>query len=133
MAGIRIEIPFADECLSRPTLVRRVLIPTIVGFTTLCLLRFALSWAAADRYSEASGRRLTFGYVLLGELNDSRADAERLARLLGGRAALVNVIPYNPVAGMPWKEPARQAVERFLDVLTTAIRHWWATTSARGR
>lgn len=52
MAGIRIDIPFADECLSRPTLVRRVLIPTIVGFTTLCLLRFALSWAAADRYSE---------------------------------------------------------------------------------
>ena len=76
--------------------------------------------AAADRYWEASGRRLTFEYVLLGELNDSRADAERLARLLGGRAALVNVIPYNPVAGMPWKEPARQAVERFLDVLTTA-------------
>lgn len=76
--------------------------------------------AAADRYWEASGRRLTFEYVLLGEVNDSQADAERLTRLLGGRAALVNVIPYNPVAGMPWKEPARAAVERFLDVLTSA-------------
>jgi glycosyltransferase involved in cell wall biosynthesis len=75
---------------------------------------------AADRYWEASGRRLTFEYVLLGEVNDSQADAERLARLLGGRAALVNVIPYNPVAGMPWKEPSRQAVERFLDVLAAA-------------
>jgi 23S rRNA (adenine2503-C2)-methyltransferase len=75
---------------------------------------------AADRYWEASGRRLTFEYVLLGEVNDSQADADRLVRLLGGRAALVNVIPYNPVAGMPWKEPARQAVERFLDVLTGA-------------
>jgi 23S rRNA (adenine2503-C2)-methyltransferase len=53
-------------------------------------------------------------------VNDSQADAERLTRLLGGRAALVNVIPYNPVAGMPWKEPARQAVERFLDVLAAA-------------
>ena len=75
---------------------------------------------AADRYWEASGRRLTFEYVLLGEVNDSQADAERLARLLGGRASLVNVIPYNPVAGMPWKEPSRQAVERFLDVLAAA-------------
>jgi len=75
---------------------------------------------AADRYWEASGRRLTFEYVLLGELNDSPADADRLARRLGGRAALVNVIPYNPVAGMPWKEPARQALERFLAVLTNA-------------
>ena len=75
---------------------------------------------AADRYWEASGRRLTFEYVLLGELNDSQADADRLARLLGGRAALVNVIPYNPVAGMPWKEPSRQALERFLEVLTAA-------------
>jgi len=76
--------------------------------------------AAADRYWEASGRRLTFEYVLLGGVNDSPADAGRLAALLGGRAALVNVIPYNPVAGMPWKEPSRSAVEQFLGVLSAA-------------
>lgn len=76
--------------------------------------------AAADRYWEASGRRLTFEYVLLGGVNDSPAEAGRLAALLGRRAALVNVIPYNTVAGMPWKEPARRAVERFLAVLAEA-------------
>ncbi len=76
--------------------------------------------AAADRYWEASGRRLTFEYVLLGGVNDSRADAERLADLLAGRAALLNVIPYNPVAGMPWREPSRSAVEQFLGVLSAA-------------
>jgi len=73
--------------------------------------------AAADRYWEASGRRLTFEYVLLGGVNDSAADAERLVALLAGRAALVNVIPYNTVAGMPWKEPSRPSQERFLDIL----------------
>ena len=76
--------------------------------------------AAADRYWETSGRRLTFEYVLLGGVNDSPAHAADLARLMGHRAALVNVIPYNAVAGMPWKEPTQPARERFLDVLREA-------------
>jgi len=76
--------------------------------------------AAADRYWEASGRRLTFEYVLLGGVNDTRDDAGRLAELLGGRAALLNVIPYNRVAGMPWQEPSRRAVAEFLGVLERA-------------
>ena len=76
--------------------------------------------AAADRYWETSGRRLTFEYVLLGGVNDSPTHASDLARLMGHRAALVNVIPYNAVAGMPWKEPTQHARERFLDVLRDA-------------
>ena len=76
--------------------------------------------AAADRYWETSGRRLTFEYVLLGGVNDSPDDAAALARLLGRRAALVNVIPYNPVDGLPWKEPTAPARERFLGILRDA-------------
>ena len=76
--------------------------------------------AAADRYWEASGRRLTFEYVLLGRENDSPDHARRLVKLLGGRAALVNVIPYNAVAGMPWREPTPAARDAFLDVLRAA-------------
>ena len=76
--------------------------------------------AAADRYWEASGRRLTFEYVLLGGVNDGAEDARRLADLLGGRAALLNVLPYNAVAGMPWREPSAAARERFLEVLRAA-------------
>ncbi len=76
--------------------------------------------AAADHYWEVSGRRLTFEYVLLGSVNDSPEHAERLVRLLGGRAALVNVIPYNAVEGLPWREPTQGSRERFLDVLRDA-------------
>jgi 23S rRNA (adenine2503-C2)-methyltransferase len=72
---------------------------------------------AADRYWESSGRRLTFEYVLLGGVNDSPADARRLATLIGRRAALLNVIPYNTVAGMPWKEPTPERRERFVAIL----------------
>jgi len=73
--------------------------------------------AAADRYWETSGRRLTFEYVLLGGINDSPDDARRLARLIGRRAVLLNVIPYNTVAGKPWQEPTPERRERFLTVL----------------
>jgi len=76
--------------------------------------------AAADRYWEASGRRLTFEYVLLGGLNDSPAHARALVRLLGDRAALVNVIPYNSVAGLTYREPSPAAQATFLELLRKA-------------
>jgi 23S rRNA (adenine2503-C2)-methyltransferase len=76
--------------------------------------------AAADRYWETSGRRLTFEYVLLGNLNDSPDHARSLARFIGKRAALVNIIPYNTVDGLPWEEPTDISRERFLDVLRNA-------------
>jgi 23S rRNA (adenine2503-C2)-methyltransferase len=75
---------------------------------------------SADRYFAASGRRLTFEYVLLGGVNDSPEDAKRLAGRLRGRSALLNVIPYNPVAGLPYVTPSATAQQRFLDVLAHA-------------
>ena len=73
---------------------------------------------SADRYFEASGRRLTFEYVLLGEENDSQTCAEQLARLLRGRSAMLNVIPYNPVAGLRYRTPSGASISRFRDTLT---------------
>ncbi len=73
--------------------------------------------SAADRYFEVSGRRLTFEYVLLGGINDREEDARRLAKLLSGRGAMLNLIPYNPVAGLPYKTPEVTRVRRFVDIL----------------
>ncbi|MEX1223269.1 MAG: 23S rRNA (adenine(2503)-C(2))-methyltransferase RlmN, partial [Pirellulales bacterium] len=73
--------------------------------------------AAADRYFETSGRRLTFEYVLLAELNDRPEHAQQLAGLLRGRAAMLNVIPYNPVAGLPYSTPTATAQRQFLQIL----------------
>jgi 23S rRNA (adenine2503-C2)-methyltransferase len=69
--------------------------------------------AEADNYFEQSGRRLTFEYVLLAGLNDSPAHACELAELLGDRTALLNVIPYNPVAGLPYGTPSQAAQHAF--------------------
>ncbi len=73
--------------------------------------------AAADRYFEKSGRRLTFEYVLLAGINDQPEHAMELADLLGRRTALVNVIPYNPVGGLPYGTPSSSAINRFRDIL----------------
>ena len=84
--------------------------------------------AAADRYFEVSGRRLTYEYVLLGDINDQPEHARRLVALLRGRPALLNVIPYNPVAGLPYRTPATAALRRFREILeagglTIKFRH----------
>jgi len=43
-------------------------------------------------------RRITFEYVLLDGINDTKSDASRLVKLLKGVRAKVNLIPYNPPA-----------------------------------
>ena len=73
--------------------------------------------AAADHYFEVSGRKLTFEYVLLDELNDGEEHARQLARLLAGKTALLNVIPYNPVEGLPYRTPSANKVARFRKIL----------------
>jgi 23S rRNA (adenine2503-C2)-methyltransferase len=73
--------------------------------------------AEADYYFERSGRRLTFEYVLLAGLNDSPMHAKELAELLAGRTAIVNVIPYNPVSGLPYQTPSGAAQRSFQRVL----------------
>nr|WP_246146881.1 23S rRNA (adenine(2503)-C(2))-methyltransferase RlmN [Rubripirellula lacrimiformis] len=74
---------------------------------------------AADRYFDSCGRRLTFEYVLLGGVNDSDDEAKQLARLLRKRTAMLNVIPYNPVEGLPYVTPSKKAIDNFRKILET--------------
>jgi 23S rRNA (adenine2503-C2)-methyltransferase len=76
--------------------------------------------SAADHYFDVSSRRLTFEYVLLADVNDQPEHARQLAALLRGRAALLNVIPYNPVAGLPYRTPSPIAQGRFREILEQA-------------
>jgi 23S rRNA (adenine2503-C2)-methyltransferase len=73
--------------------------------------------AAADDYFARTGRRVTYEYVLLADVNDRPRHARQLAALLAGRPALVNVIPYNRVPGLPYRTPARAAAARFVQIL----------------
>jgi len=73
--------------------------------------------AAADAYFQQTGRRVTYEYVLLHGVNDRPADAQALAQLLARRRAHVNLIPYNPVAGLPFDRPDPKTVARFSAIL----------------
>ncbi len=73
--------------------------------------------SAADRYFEATGRRITFEYVLLAGINDTSDCALELVRLLRGRVSMLNVIPYNPVAGLPFRTPSGEAIHAFRNFL----------------
>jgi 23S rRNA (adenine2503-C2)-methyltransferase len=72
---------------------------------------------AADRYFDANGRRLTFEYVLLGGLNDAEEHSRQLVSILRHRNVMLNVIPYNPVEGLPYKTPSQQSIAKFREVL----------------
>lgn len=72
---------------------------------------------AADEYFRITGRRIMYEYVLLADLNDQPEHAQRLVARLRGRAALVNVIPYNPVRGLPYRTPRPRATARFVEIL----------------
>ncbi|MDZ7816074.1 MAG: 23S rRNA (adenine(2503)-C(2))-methyltransferase RlmN [Planctomycetota bacterium] len=72
---------------------------------------------AAERYHSETGRQVTFEYCLLGRLNDSPEDAEKLGEQLSGKGFAVNVIPYNPVSGRDYERPAAQSTEKFAQVL----------------
>jgi 23S rRNA (adenine2503-C2)-methyltransferase len=72
---------------------------------------------AADDYFERTGRRVTFEYVLLAEVNDRPRHARQLVALLRGRPALINVIPYNRVSGLPYRTPQPATTARFVEIL----------------
>jgi 23S rRNA (adenine2503-C2)-methyltransferase len=73
-------------------------------------------------------RRVTFEYVLLGGVNDSDADARRLAKLVRDFRCHVNVIPFNPHPHAPYRRPSEDRVESFVATLRDAGIQCWLRT-----
>lgn len=84
---------------------------------------------ASDFYFEKTGRQITYEYILLGGVNDRPEDATALVKLLRGRKAHVNLIPYNPVEELPWKGPTTQRVLAFRD----QVQHGGVSVTIRKR
>jgi 23S rRNA (adenine2503-C2)-methyltransferase len=72
---------------------------------------------AADGFGRRTGRRVSYEWVLLAGVNDTERDAGELGRLLRGRLAHVNLIPFNPVQDAPYQEPDASAVRRFAQLV----------------
>jgi 23S rRNA (adenine2503-C2)-methyltransferase len=85
--------------------------------------------AAADYFFAKTGRQVTYEYVLLHGLNDDISHARELARLLRGRKAHVNVIPFNDVSGLQYRRPSPEALETF----TSCLRQHGISVKVRKR
>ena len=72
---------------------------------------------ACRRFPLKKRSRITFEYVLLDDVNDSSEDARRLAKLLAGIKAKVNLIPLNAAPGIPFERPSDARVDAFARTL----------------
>jgi len=82
---------------------------------------------ACKKYPMPGRRLLTFEYILIDGVNSSRADAEKLARLLKDQRCKLNLIVFNEYPGSPFKSPSVKDVEAFQQILldrhfTTMLR-----------
>lgn len=72
---------------------------------------------AMDEYAKKTKRDITYEYTLLAGINDHPDHAFELAHLLHGKPCTVNLIPYNPVAGLKLQRPDKKAIKEFRSVL----------------
>ncbi len=75
---------------------------------------------ACREYVAATGRRITFEWALIRDVNDSEEEAGRLARLLRGLNCHVNVIPLNPTRGYTGEATTAERAEAFRNTLEKA-------------
>ncbi len=94
LAAARLPVGLAISLHAPDDAVRSALIPTARRWPISEIL------SAARHYRSETGRDVTYEYILLSGVNDTVDHARRLADLLHGERGSVNLIPYNPVAGL---------------------------------
>lgn len=76
--------------------------------------------AACREYSTIKRARVFFAWTLIGGVNDSREHAHKLAALLRGMDAHVNLIPLNPTEGFAGQAPREENVRTFQQIIQDA-------------
>jgi 23S rRNA (adenine2503-C2)-methyltransferase len=114
LAGEGLQLTLAVSLHAPVDALRRRLVPVTERYPIADLM------TACRHYLAATGRRLTFEYVLIDGVNDGRAEARALGRLLCGLRCHVNLIPLNPVPGIPLRRPAASRVRVFAGALRAA-------------
>lgn len=72
---------------------------------------------ACERYTEISGKRLSFEYAMIKGVNDSKDDAHRLAEISKRLGAHVNLIPLNHVAERKLEASEQTSINNFYSLL----------------
>ena len=72
---------------------------------------------AVKDYIDITKRRVTFEYILLDNINDTKEDAIELAHLVKGLNAYINLIPYNESSAIEFKRPKKDKILEFYDII----------------
>jgi 23S rRNA (adenine2503-C2)-methyltransferase len=113
LATFPIPVTLAVSLHAPEDALRRELIPWAAHTSIAEIL------AACGDYFEATGREITFEYLLLRGVNDRPHHARMLADLAGTLRCNINLIRYNLVPGLPFERPADADVHAFQEVLRT--------------
>jgi 23S rRNA (adenine2503-C2)-methyltransferase len=92
--------------------VRDVLVPINKRWNIATLLDALRAWP-----NLSNSERITFEYVMLDGVNDTKEDAHRLVKLLEGIPAKVNLIPFNEWPCAPYKRSSGNRIHAFADIL----------------
>lgn len=111
LADRRLQITLAISLHAATDEKRRQLMPVADSYRLDELLE------ACAYYFERTGRRITFEYSLVRDVNDTDEDARQLSALIGGLNCHVNLIPVNPVKERNYVQSERRAVEAFKNKL----------------
>lgn len=72
---------------------------------------------ACRTYFEKTGRRISFEYSLVGNVNDTDQDAEQLCRLVKGMNCHINLIPVNPIKEREYIQSGQPEILKFKNKL----------------
>ncbi|MEZ5886963.1 MAG: 23S rRNA (adenine(2503)-C(2))-methyltransferase RlmN [Paracoccaceae bacterium] len=95
--------------------VRDILVPINKRWNIATLLEALKAYPGLS-----NSERITFEYVMLDGINDSKEDAHRLVKLLEGIPAKVNLIPFNEWPGAPYKRSSGNRIHAFADIIYKA-------------
>ncbi len=114
LADLGLQINLAVSLHTADEEKRRHLMPAT------CEIKLKEIMAACDDFRSKTTRDTTFEIMLLKGINDGLEDAHKLVELLSGRKCAVNLIPFNPVEGIPFEVPANARVQAYKKALQGA-------------
>ena len=109
LSGSSLKFSLAVSLNATTDRTRRGLMPSASGI--------ADTLAAAEQFAGVRRTRVTLEYVLIAGINDTAADARRLASLTAGKPFKINLIPFNEWPGCPHRGPDEERLEDFMRLL----------------
>ena len=91
--------------------LRREIMPVATAYPLKDLIQ------TIREYISKTNRRVTFEYIMLQGINDSKECAENLANLVRGMNCYINLIPYNETENIGYKRSKEETIREFYDIL----------------